>query len=172
MNGHIFICLLLRRINIEMPHTKTNKKKRKYADYHIFIFKENTGWPIKKKNYSINHESIYNYNNYWLVFCAIRINCWLMTSVSWSTGNQVFLLLKLQIPKWHTSYPAWWRSAGGQHTVVGTGNIDTATISLGRECFCGSHNVQQITLAYFITLFQVNEGNTFLVLWIFKAWRD
>ena len=79
---HTFICLLLWRISIEMPD-HANKKKRKYAAYHIsFISKENTSWLIKNKNY-INHKSIYN----WFVFFTIQINCrLLLTSGSSSTG--------------------------------------------------------------------------------------
>ena len=102
---HIFI-LLLRRIRIEMPHAKRNNNKKQQQQQKHRRMQTITA----DRGRTINHESIYNL----FVFFAIRINCRLMTSVSWS-GNQTFLLLRLQIAKWHTSYPAWWGSAWGQH---------------------------------------------------------
>ena len=57
-----------------------------------------------------------------------------MSSVSCSTGNQAFFLLKLEI----TDTPAIQPDEGQLETnIVGTENIDTAMISLGRKYFYG-----------------------------------
>ena len=97
---------LLRRI----PHAKMNKKKQSMQS-STSLFSKKT-WVDGSKRRTLNPKSIYN----WFVFFTIRIICRLMSSVSWSAGNQAFLLLKLEITKWHTSYLAWWGSAWGQHS--------------------------------------------------------
>ena len=111
--SHIHLFTSLKNNHPNASCSNKHKQKWKHADYRVFFIKENTGWPIKKKNYQPRkHLQL----TCFLKLLMNRINCQLVTSVSRSTCNQAFLLLKLQIAKWHTSYPAWWRSAWGQHS--------------------------------------------------------
>ena len=110
---HIHLFTSLKNNHPNASCSNKHKQKWKHADYCVFFIKENTGWPIKKKNYQPRkHLQLICF----LKLLMNRINCQLVTSVSRSTCNQAFLSLKLQIAKWHTSYPAWWRSAWGQHS--------------------------------------------------------
>ena len=83
----------------------------------------------------------------------------------------VFHFLKLQIAKWHTSYPAWWGSAWDQHSWNRKHwygyNLSWERMFLWLPPMFSRSHRHILSL-----LWKLNEGNIFLVLWLFLgvAW--